>query len=171
MSRYLVRASFAAASLAIVLAHGAASAAPRTFVASTGVDSNPCTLVLPCRSFGSAITQTGDGGEVIVLDSAGYGTVTITKSVSIIAPEGVYAGVAALSPSNFAIDIVGAGVEVLLRGLTINGQGTVGAGIQFLGSKLHVENCIISGMATVGMAFPHVGLFRLHQEHNHPRQS
>ena len=56
--------------------------AQRTFVSSTGVDSHPCNLAQPCRSFASAIAQTDIGGEVIVLDSAGYGPVTITQSVS-----------------------------------------------------------------------------------------
>ena len=59
---------------AIVLILGSTEAAAtlqRTFVASTGADANPCSLVAPCRSFGAAITQTSPGGEVIVLDSAG----------------------------------------------------------------------------------------------------
>ena len=68
----------------------------RTFVASTGNDLNSCILTAPCRGFAHAITQTNLGGEVIVLDSAGYGPVTITQSVSIIAPAGVYAGVSVI---------------------------------------------------------------------------
>src|SRR5512132_2933185 len=58
----------------------------RTFVASNGADTHPCSLVSPCRSFGTAIAAVAAGGEVIVLDSAGYGAVTITQSVSLIAP-------------------------------------------------------------------------------------
>src|SRR4029450_6331613 len=72
--------------LCVLVASLPVSAAQRTFVSGSGVDSNPCTLTLPCRSFAAAITQTSIGGEVIVLDSAGYGPVAITQSVSIIAP-------------------------------------------------------------------------------------
>ena len=58
------------------LAHAAAQ---RTFVSAGGVDNPNCSLAAPCRSFASAIAATLSGGEVIVLDSAGYGPVTITK--------------------------------------------------------------------------------------------
>jgi hypothetical protein len=56
----------------------------RTFVASIGTDNPACSITAPCRSFAAAITATSSNGEIIVLDSAGYGKVTITKSVSII---------------------------------------------------------------------------------------
>jgi len=72
--------------LSIGYSFDAAATAQRTFVASTGNDAAPCSLAQPCRGFARAITQTNAGGEVIVLDSAGYGPVTITKSVSLIAP-------------------------------------------------------------------------------------
>ena len=60
-------------SLFLFSATGAATTAQRTFVASTGNDANPCSIAAPCRGFARAITQTSAGGEVIVLDSAGYG--------------------------------------------------------------------------------------------------
>ena len=66
---------------------------PRTFVASSGVDTNDGRLATPCRSIGAALAQTDPGGEIVVLDSAGYGTVTINKAVSVIAPLGIYAGI------------------------------------------------------------------------------
>jgi hypothetical protein len=57
-----------------LLTPAAASATiQRTFVASTGNDANPCTLAQPCRGFARAVSQTSPSGEVIVLDSAGYG--------------------------------------------------------------------------------------------------
>src|SRR5437868_4819655 len=67
----------------------------RTFVASTGLDTNPCSRISPCRSFNAAIAQTSAAGEVIVLDSAGYGPATISSSVSLVAPSGIYAGITA----------------------------------------------------------------------------
>ena len=70
----------------------AVAALQRTFVASTGSDSNPCSLPLPCRGFAIAVAAVAPAGEVIVLDSGGYGPVVITQSVSIIAPAGVVCG-------------------------------------------------------------------------------
>ena len=79
----------------------------------------------PCRSFGAAITVTNASGEIVVLDSAGYGAVVINKSVSIISPPGIYAGVSVLAGEGVTMNT--AGIEVTLKGLTINGQGgTVG---------------------------------------------
>ncbi|MEO8674060.1 MAG: hypothetical protein ABI569_00675, partial [Casimicrobiaceae bacterium] len=79
--------------IAACLPLGAAATAQRTFVASNGVDNPVCSIASPCRGFAAAVAATSAGGEVIVLDSAGYGTVTISQAVSIIAPAGVYAGV------------------------------------------------------------------------------
>src|SRR5512143_3979157 len=75
---------------------GTALAAQRTFVASYGSDANPCSVTQPCRGFAAAILQADAGGEVVVLDSGGYGPVTIGKSIALIAPEGVYAGISVL---------------------------------------------------------------------------
>ncbi len=83
--------------LAAAISNDADAFAQRTFVASSGADTNSCAITQPCRSFASAIALTAAGGEVIVLDSAGYGPVTITQSVSIIAPPGVYAGISVLA--------------------------------------------------------------------------
>ena len=114
----LVSIAFA---LSLFAATGAATTAKRTFVASTGNDANPCSLTAPCRDFARAIMQTSIGGEVIVLDSAGYGAVTVTKSVSIIAPPGIYAGISVFSGDGVTVNAPGA--TVVLRGLSINGQG------------------------------------------------
>ena len=54
------------------------------FVAAKGSDSNPCTVALPCRSFQHAHDVIAANGEIDVLDpGAGYGTLNITKSISI----------------------------------------------------------------------------------------
>jgi len=134
------------AALALALAASASDAATlsRTFVASYGSDSNPCSLPLPCRGFTAALALTDPGGEIVALDSAGYGAVTINKSVSIIAPAGIYAGVTVFSGNG--IDIAGAGIDVTLQGLTINSQGGV-HGVRFVqGSRLNVAGCDINGM-------------------------
>jgi hypothetical protein len=88
------------------------------------------------------------GGEVVVLDSAGYGPLAITQAVSVIAPPGVYAGISVSSGDG--IDINAASTDtVILRGLTINNQGSSGNGIVFnTGETLHIEGCVINGFST-----------------------
>jgi hypothetical protein len=126
-------------------------AAQRTFVASFGADTNiaaNCSVALPCRGFAAAQTVTDNNGEIIVLDSAGYGALTITKSISIIAPTGVYAGISVF-PSTNGVTIATPGVNVVLRGLSINGQNTNNDndGINMTaGNSLTVENCVISNL-------------------------
>jgi hypothetical protein len=144
----MLRRALASASLAFALSlltsADATAIAQRTFVASNGNDAHPCSLTLPCRAFAAAIAQTIGGGEVIVLDSAGYGPVTITQSISIIAPAGVYAGIF-VPGGQTGVHINTANIKVALRGLTINSASGVGTGIWMQnGSELAVESCAIS---------------------------
>jgi hypothetical protein len=43
----------------------------------------PCSRTAPCKTFAGAISKTAAGGEINCLDPGGYGTVTITKSITI----------------------------------------------------------------------------------------
>src|SRR5437867_3815053 len=133
----------------------AQASAPRTFVASSGVDSNPCSRTAPCRSFGAAVAQTTPGGSVIVLDSAGYGPVTIAQSISLIAPSGIYAGITASSGKAIAISGAAATDVVILRGLAIEGAGGsdgISLSNDLLGA-LHIEHCFISNFTSNGLYF------------------
>src|SRR5437763_16740642 len=62
------------------LAHAQAT---RTWVSGVGDDLNPCSRTAPCKTFAGAISKTFINGEIDVLDPGGYGTVTITKSITI----------------------------------------------------------------------------------------
>jgi len=125
----------------------AAHAAQRTFVSTSGSDANTasnCANSSPCRGFAAALTVTDAGGEIIVLGSGGYGPVSIDKSVSVIAPEGVYAGVTVFSGTG--INIAGSGIDVTLRGLTINGLGgSYGVSLS-LGSSLLIDRCVFTNL-------------------------
>jgi hypothetical protein len=128
----------------------------RSFVSPTGSDSNPCTLVAPCRYFQAALAQTNAGGEIAVLGTAGYAggaTLTINKAISIVNPGGFEAGFSVISGPGIVI-AAGASDAVSLRGLTIDGGGTGATGIQFdTGKSLTVENCIIQYMTGDGVDF------------------
>lgn len=129
----------------------AVAAGQRTFVASWGDDTNPCTLQSPCRSFAPAIAAANAAGEVVVLDSAGYGPFTVTKSISIIAPPGVYAGMSPTVGTDGVTVAAGSGDEVVLRGLSINGQGGTRGIVINSGGEVHIEQCTISGMSQSGI--------------------
>jgi nitrous oxidase accessory protein NosD len=141
---------------------GTAFAAQRTFVASYGTDANPCSVTQPCRGFAAAILQADAGGEVVVLDSGGYGPVTIGKSISLIAPEGVYAGISVLDTTPGLRGIVinaGPSGRVTLRGLSLASVGTapskVGVDVQSA-AHVRIERCTLdgfsSGISSVGNA-------------------
>jgi hypothetical protein len=127
-----------------------AGTAGRTFVSSLGADTNPCSLTAPCRTFAQAISQTSEGGEVVVLNSAGYGPFTINQSVAITAPDGIYAGITQGSDSLDGIVIAAGPTQVVtLKGLTIIGPGpgvSDSTGVLFSsGAVLHVEGCEVRG--------------------------
>ncbi len=127
--------------------------ANRVFVSQrSGNDANACNNVnTPCQTFAGAVVQLNPGGEAIVLDSGGYGPVTISQSVIIEAPPGVLAFIH--PPSGTAVTVNAAGATVVLRGLTIDGAGaTTGGGVNVVAvSALHLENCVITGFAGTGL--------------------
>lgn len=146
-----IRSRIGWAAVMALLLPATGRAAQRTFVsAGSGSDANPCTRQAPCRQFTAAIAQTDSGGEVVVLDSGGYGPVTIGQSVTVVAPTGIHAAITAFSGN--AIFIAGsASSVVIIRGLYLSGLGGEN-GIDFQnGQTLHVENCVISGFSAEGV--------------------
>jgi hypothetical protein len=137
--------------LAFALAQAAPAAGlQRSFVATSGNDAAACARVSPCRSFAAAIGKTAAGGEVVVLDSGGYGPVTIAQSVTISAPDGVYAGISVLAGDGVTVDAP-ADAVVVLRGLAINGQGGASAVVLVNGAVLRVERCRLASMSDSGI--------------------
>src|SRR6516165_6379198 len=102
----------------------------RVFVSVTGDDANPCTGGSPCKTFQHAHDVVLAGGEISVLDTGGYGTLLISKSLSIVA-IGVEASIAIPSGSTGINVNVGSTDKVSLRGLTLDGTGVGTTGIFF----------------------------------------
>src|SRR6266550_310055 len=94
-------------------------AANRVFVKSTGVDTGTCPITAPCRSFSYGMTQVSAEGEVIALDTAGYGTFTISQSVSVFAAPGATAFIAVAGGATGISINAGASDSVILRGLAL----------------------------------------------------
>jgi hypothetical protein len=103
-----------------------------------------------------------DGGEIDILDPAGYGAITITKSLSIV-NDGV--GTAGLqTTSGNAITINASGAAVYLRGLSLDGvqkAGTNGIEAKAVGSLI-VVNCVARHFQNDGLLVdPSIGSVQL----------
>jgi hypothetical protein len=132
--------------------------ATRTWVSGVGDDVNPCSRTAPCKTFAGAISKTSAGGEINCLDPGGYGTLTITKSITIDC-AGTIGSVLASGTNGFNINDSASGfpgtIRVILRNLSINGaqsgaqnaSGNPGSGLVGInftsGASLFVENVII----------------------------
>lgn len=131
--------------------------ATRTWVSGVGDDVNPCSRTAPCKTFAGAISKTATGGEISVLDPGGYGTLTITKAITVDGGTGAGWGSTLFSSVNgFVINITTnlTTDKVILRNLSINGAGsTLGVdGIRFLdGEELTVENVSIFNFSGDGI--------------------
>jgi hypothetical protein len=133
-----------AALLALLLPAAPAHAIPRTWVASNGAG-GACTRAAPCADFQTAHNTTDAGGEINCVDAGLYGSVTISKSITIDC-TGIFAGVRPPGPGTAAIFLNMGSDVVTLRGLAIDGGGTGGIGVSFaFGTALHIENCRIFG--------------------------
>jgi hypothetical protein len=146
----LYRTLIAAALLAIAALQASPAMAQRAFVAAQGSDANPCTFAAPCRTFQHAHDTVAAGGEIDVLDPAGYGQLTITKSLSIQGHGFAAVGVAF---EGTGIVVNAAATDVIhLNGLLIEGNGAGSIGITFLaGKSLIVENSVVHNLTGAGI--------------------
>jgi hypothetical protein len=127
--------------------------ATRTWVSGTGMDSNPCSRTSPCQTFAGAIGKTAVGGEISVLDPHGYGSVTITKSITING-EGALSSILAASAGTTGV-LVNAGPTdvVYLKNLDIDGATTGSSGISWLaGNALILDKVRIYNFVNYGVS-------------------
>lgn len=115
----LLKKLFFAAAVLVFGAGVAHAQATRTWVSGVGDDVNPCSRTAPCKTFAGAISKTAAGGEINCLDSAGFGGVTITKSISIIC-EGVTGGVLVSTSSGITVNAPST-ATVVIQGLDLEG--------------------------------------------------
>lgn len=133
---------------ALTFASLAQAQATRTWVSGVGDDANPCSRTAPCKTFAGAISKTAKDGEISVLDPGGFGTVTITKSITI-EGAGTLAGILAAGTNGVNVNITDVNdirKTVRLRNLLINGAGSGVFGVSATAfNKLFIENCAIAG--------------------------
>lgn len=116
--------------------------ATRTWVSGVGDDVNPCSRTAPCKTWAGAISKTAAGGEIDALDPGGFGTVTITKAITLDGGAGQVGSILASGTTGIVVR-AGAGDDVVLRNLSINGAGTTlgTTGVKFLSGKtLRLQN-------------------------------
>jgi len=141
-----------ATAFACSLATAPAHARARVFVASYGNDANPCTFGSPCKTFQQAVNAVDAGGEVTAIDSAGFGPINITKSVSITSPAGIEAGIVPTAGGNAITIAAGAENEINLRGLIIEGSFTGATGIVFSsGGTLTIQDTVVRDFIDSGI--------------------
>jgi hypothetical protein len=145
---------FIAAGLALAAtlpAVPASAQVARTFVSAGGNDSNNCANVAtPCRHFQTAVTATAPGGEVVALDPANYGSITISQAITIDGQGWSY-----IAPPNNgnAITINAGSGSVTIRRVLLDGDGATGGtnGIVFMaGGSLTVTDCVAQNFSFTG---------------------
>jgi hypothetical protein len=131
--------SAALGGMLVLLLHAApAQAAARTWVSGTGNDGNPCTRTSPCATYAVAFGLTDTGGEINCLDPGSFGTLFITKSISIVCDH-TEGGVLSTASTGFIIDAL-AGSMVTLKGQDVDCLGS-GTGINIVGAgvTMHIR--------------------------------
>ncbi len=129
-----------------------AQAPTKIFVSATGNDASDGSRGSPKRTFQAAHDAVAANGQIVVLDTAGYGALSITKSLTVTVPAGVTGFVTVPLNTPAAITInTGASDVVALRGLIVEGGANrtsetpnlnYGIFTQSVG-VLTVEDCVI----------------------------
>jgi hypothetical protein len=140
---------------AMALSFSVSPVRAQQWVGPNGSDANACTETAPCATFQRAINV--GASQINCLASGSYGPVTIQTSLTIDCGAGNVGNVVVSGGGNFAITITGSGITVILRHLALNGLGTAAGGIVattgFTGGTLIVEDCMVHGFASSGIAF------------------
>jgi Right handed beta helix region len=188
----MIKTAFLVALTVTALASMPAHAQQRVFVSGLGVDTNPCSVTQPCRTFQHAHDTFPANSEIEVVDPAGYGPLTITHGISIQGHG--FGGIFAAAGDAITVSVATSD-PVTLNGLLIDGRGTgvtgfkltSGPSVQILnsvvrhfnvgindhrsttGSNLLIEDTIASDNGLVGIttgANPHATLNRITADNN-----
>jgi hypothetical protein len=133
----------------VAFASMAQAQATRTWVSGVGNDVNPCSRTAPCKTWAGAFSKTATGGEINSIDPGGFGTLNITKAITIDGAESLSGSLASLT-TGFIVNAPGA--HVVIRNVTIDGAGNGTDGIRVLqAASVLVENVQIFGFTDKGI--------------------
>jgi hypothetical protein len=151
MKRTTFRRALCGAAITLALVSGAQATTIRTHVSINGNDANvasDCKRTTPCRTFAAAYTVTQSSGEIVALDSAGFGPITIDRPVTITGPADLsYISVAA---NTVGITLnAGATDRIVIRNVHINGDGASNTiGVLVNSGLLVLQNSIVKELTT-----------------------
>jgi hypothetical protein len=123
------------------------AAAPLTFVASRGVDTNPCSTTLPCATIGQALAITAPGGQITCLDPTGS-PLGLTD-ISVVSSSVTIDCSGTIVPSvDFGLSFTVPNQVFKIRNLTFDGTSSSGdPAISVTGSgTLILENCVFENL-------------------------
>lgn len=149
----LLRIALTTSLMLMTAAISTQAATLRAFVSSTGNDANAatnCAQTAPCRTFAGAFPTVTAGGELIALDTAGYGPLTnINKAITVAANPGVTAFVvAATGTAGFTVN-GGAADVIILRNISFNGSNAANTtGVLHNSGKLILAGCRFQQLTT-----------------------
>jgi hypothetical protein len=141
---------------AAVLAAGfstVANAQTRTWVSGTGSDANPCSRTAPCQTWAGAFSKTATNGEISALDPGGFGTINITKSITLNG-DGTLASILNAGTTGIIVNITTnlATDKVVVRNVSIQGAGTGTDGVRIIdGAEVILDNVTINGFTDAGV--------------------
>ena len=132
----------------------------RTWVSNGGDDVNNCLRSTPCKTWAGAISKTAPGGEIDALDPSNYGTVTVTKSITLDGAE-TFAATSANSATGSTAGVIvniapgnpnDPARTVSLRRLSINGFGTGLDGIRIVqANSVFIDHLLIQNFVEEGV--------------------
>jgi hypothetical protein len=133
-----------------------------SWVSHSGLDTNPCSTTQPCRTFQFAHDQLNPNGTVKAMDAGDFGSVTVTKSITI---DGNGIGASISQTGGVAVLINTAG-PVAIRNLAINYNGacfgSTCGGIDIINnSNASIENVSVTGAPNFGVSV-HGGTATIH---------
>ena len=145
----------AISSLSLSLCAASLYALPsHTWVGPNGSDANAGTALSPYADFTTAVANTAPGGIVSVTGPGDYGAVTINNSITI---DGTGGGSINFTGGEGIYVSPGANANIVLRNLTIDGDGT-GTDAIFIASggttnqiNVVIDGCLISGFSGIGV--------------------
>ena len=148
--RLMSRVVLALLADSFVAVSGAQAQLTKIFVASYGNDANDGSRGSPKRNFQAAHNAVAAGGQIVVLDTAGYGQLTISKSIAVTVPPGVNGFVTTSGNGNGVFVNAPDGDHVSLRGLIIEGGGANGTGFGILlgPAAVAIEDCTVRNFNT-----------------------
>jgi hypothetical protein len=156
MKRFILAAALAV-TLPAVSAHAQNGTLTRSFVSSSGLDTNACTIAAPCQSFAVAYTKISANGIIAALDPGKYGPITIVGPVTI--NGNGWAAITGPANGPAVYILAGANDAIKLSGLELDGANAADStGISFqVGKSLIVSNCVIRQFTNAGMQLNAIG--------------